>query len=86
MDSSTLLVILIIANAPVYYWFWRMVFGDWQTFVDCVRLWLTPNIVSVFRGETEDDWLSTMKLWWWLLLCGFVVALEYTVIDRFFLR
>jgi hypothetical protein len=40
----------------------RFFFDDFGDFMECIRFWLTPDIVSLFRGEwMENEW-ATMKV------------------------
>ena len=84
--NITILVILIVVNAPLYYLFWRWIFKCWEGFMECVRFWLTPDIVSMFRGEYGQDWVSELKLGWWIFVSAAAVALEYAAIHYLFLR
>ena len=83
--NTTVLGVLIVVNIPVYYLFWKWLFGSWEEFWECLRFWLTPDIISAFRGEYFEDFWSEMKLAWWLLVCAFAVGVEYFIIARFFL-
>ena len=77
------LVILGVTNIPVYFglgWVW---FRDWNEFVECIRFWLTPDIVSAFHGEWADDWWAEMKLWFWFFSCVACVTLEAFLIMMY---
>lgn len=70
----TLWIVLILANTPVYLLFGKAVFDDWDGFVECVKYWLMPDIISWLNGEGVDDWWAELKLWWWLAGCAVVVV------------
>ncbi len=69
-------VILIGANVPVYWLIGWVIFGNWGEFRECIRYLLTPDIISLFRGERGEDWWAEMKLAYWVVLCGCAVYLE----------
>ena len=67
------LVIAIIAGVLTLVLLFRPFFGCFEDFVECLRFWLMPDILSFLRGELEDDWISEFKLWFWGGL-GFAVG------------
>ena len=48
----------------------KPLFGDADGFGECVRFWLTPDLLSLFKGEYSEDWWAEMKLGIWLFLAG----------------
>ena len=42
------------------------IFGSKENFFEAVRFYLTPNIISLFRGEMHEDWWAEMKIFLWL--------------------
>ena len=40
----------------------RAFFDDWDGFMECVRYYLTPEIISIFRGEWGENGWAEMKL------------------------
>ena len=52
-------------------WFsFKWIFGDWAEFLECVKYWFTPDIISLFRGSDEywRDHMSEFKLGGWFIL------------------
>ncbi len=49
------------------------IFGSKEEFTECVKFWLTPDIVSLFRGEYWEDSWAEFKLFIWLG-CGAAVG------------
>jgi hypothetical protein len=39
-----------------------MMFDGWEDLADCIGYWLTPDILSLFRGEWTDDWWAEVRL------------------------
>ena len=75
-------IILIVANVPLYWLIGWVFFKDWADFWECVKYWLTPDIVSLFRGEwTEDRW-AQLKLGFWIFLCIAAVYGEGQALSR----
>jgi len=43
-------------------------FGDRDGFVGCLKFYLTPDVISLFRGRWGEDRWAEMKLGVWLVL------------------
>ena len=52
---------------PLYYVYWRFIFGSWDEFLDALRFWFTPNWLSLLRGELGDDLFAGAKMLFFLL-------------------
>jgi len=50
----------------VAFLFFKPFFDDWSGFWECVKFWFTPDLISLFRGQWEEDRWATMKLFIWL--------------------
>jgi hypothetical protein len=53
--------------------FFKLIFGDFQGFVECIRYWFQPDFVSFVRGEWMEDKWGSLKLFVWIALsvgCG----------------
>lgn len=59
------LVATLVGLATVAALF-RVFFSGMSDFLDAVRFWFTPNILSLFRGESTQDWWAEMKLALWI--------------------
>lgn len=62
--------ILIICNIPLYFGFGWVIFNNWGRFFESVRFWLTPDLISAFRGEWAEDYWAEMVMMCWLFLCS----------------
>ncbi len=78
------IIVLIVANIPVYLIMGKGFFGDLEGFMESLRYVLTPNIISMFRGELMDDWWQSMKMNVFIVACGLAVFAEYWVIAKLF--
>jgi hypothetical protein len=72
----------IIAGLVVLVLLFKPFFGDMTGFWECVRFWLTPDIISLFRGEWGEDWLAEMKLGLWLACGGGAGFAVYTGLTK----
>jgi len=77
-------IILIVANIPLYWFVGWILFKDWGNFWDCVKFWLTPDIISAFRGEWIEDQWAQMKLFVWVTLCTGAVFGESLLLGHWF--
>ncbi len=82
--NTTLIAILAVVNVPVYLFLGKSFFADWQGLWEAVKFWLTPDIISIFRGEYFEDWWESTKLFVFVALCVGVVAAEYAIIGSYF--
>ncbi len=79
-----LLPILFAANAPMYWLYWKSFFGSWDKFGQCVKFWLTPNIISMFRGQYWEDRGAEMRLVWFVIACVVTPLVEWGLIQKIF--
>lgn len=82
--STTTWIILVAVNAPVYFLLGWVIFGALDDFWEAVRFWLTPDIISLFRGEWGEDCWGEMKLGLWIISCVGCVLGEAQLIWRVF--
>jgi hypothetical protein len=47
----------------------RVFFDDLEDLGECVKYWLTPDIISMFRGEWAEDQWASLKLMAYLFFC-----------------
>jgi len=55
---------------------YRFLFRDKDELIECIKFWLTPDIISMFRGEYWDDHWAEFKLLIWV---GTSTAVGYGV-------
>ena len=72
-----LLLVFIVVDVLAFWGLWYVMFKDWDDFTDSIRYILTPDIVSLFRGEAVEDFWAEMKAGIWVLLCLSLVVSEY---------
>lgn len=47
----------------------RVFFSDWDDFLECVRFYFTPDLISAFRGEWLEDQVGQFKLGIYAVIC-----------------
>ena len=62
-------VVLIILHIPISFFIGKLFWKSWNDFFYSLRFWFTPEVISIFRGEWEEDWFETFKLLLWGLFC-----------------
>ena len=80
------IVLSVLAGLASMALFFRWFFGDREEFFECIRFWLTPDIISLFRGEWGDDWWAEWKLGFWFLMGIVPGVLVYMGLARALLQ
>ena len=83
--NRAVLIVLIIANLPLYWFLGKILFKDWQGLIGCLKYWLRPDIISWFRGEWSEDFWAEMRLFFYIIGCVACVFAEYKIIEKLFL-
>ena len=52
-------------------------FDDMDDFIECVKYWLTPDIIALIKGEWDREAWAELKLFLWLILGGFAGYATY---------
>lgn len=78
--EAIIVVILLIANIPVYRFFFRLIFKNSDDFKESVKYSFTPDIFSLFKGRYWKDHVGEAKLSFFIFLCVIVVIAEFAVI------
>lgn len=74
--------ILVIINIPVYLALGKMIFKDWGSFLESVRLWCSADWwYSLGKQWREDRW-GTAQLPLFVLLCMLLVVLEHLMFGK----
>jgi len=78
------IIILAVANIPVYILLGKIYFGSWSKFLDCVKYWLTNDTSSYLRGQQSEDVMSTFNLYLFVGGCAALIAGEYYLTGKFY--
>ncbi len=84
MLSTTAWIILGIVNIPLYFAIAWTIFGTREDFIEAIRFLVTPDMLSLFRGEYMEDRWETIKLLFWAVSCAACVFGEAWLIDKAF--
>jgi hypothetical protein len=84
MTSQKLIIILAIANIPVYLIVGKVMFDDLDGLKEAIGFWFTPQWIEMLRGEGGDASWSNLKVFLWLLISGAAVATEYFALAKHF--
>ena len=80
------MIVLGVVNIPIYVLIGKVIFGCWSDFLEAVKFWLTPDSLSMFRGEYTDDIWAELKLGFLIGVCGACVYFEYLFIQKVFMN
>ena len=72
-----LIIILLIINFPVYKSISKRFFPYPGDFKEAIRFFITPNFISLLNKEYWEDISSGFVLMTFLVLCAFIVFIEY---------
>ena len=78
------IIILAVANIPVFLIIGKVYFGSLAGFLDCLRYWGTSDMVSRMEGEYWDHVRSSWDLFFFVGGCAALLAGEYYLVGKFF--
>ena len=70
-------ILLVIMNIPVFFLYYKIIFGSRGNLMDSFNQSSQSDIVSLCKGSLLDDWWHTAKLVCWVYLCYKTVNFEY---------
>lgn len=70
-------LILFVCGLPFMLMLGKLLFSSWHGFWEALRFTLTPDLVSIFRGEWLEDQWTSLKLIIFLLLCAAALVLAH---------
>lgn len=79
--STSLWIILGLANIPIYMLIGKIFFDSSDDFGDTVMFIIQPDFLSLFRGENFKDVWHSYKFGMFLAVLGAVVTGEHTLIS-----
>lgn len=74
----------IVAGLVILALLFKPFFGDADGFMECVRYWFRPDILSLFSGDYHRDRIAELKLGAWLLLGGAGGFAAFTAVAKMF--
>lgn len=73
---------LVLINIPVFLGLGRIIFLDWDGFIEALRLWTSVDWWFTLEKQWQLDRWSTAKLPVFLLSCVALVVLEHLMFGR----
>ncbi len=80
-EGIVFLVVLAVANIPVYIAIGRVLFGDWEAFFEALKMAARPDLWSALLGEYWDDLWAEIKLMLWASGCLLALCLESALLE-----
>jgi hypothetical protein len=74
--------ILVLVNIPVFLGLGRIIFQDWDSFLEALRLWTSTNWWFTLEKEWRLDRWGTAKLPVFLLACLALVVMEHLMFGK----
>ena len=74
--------ILVLINIPVYLGLGRLIFQDWDGFIESIRLWTNVDWLLTLEKEWREDRWGTSKLPAFILLCAALVVIEHLMFGK----
>ncbi len=68
--ENLFVIACVLVDLPLFFFIFfigKLFYADLEDFFDAIRFWLTPDIISAFRGEYWDDAWEEMKLFLFLV-------------------
>lgn len=75
-------LMLVLINIPVFLGLGRIIFLDWDGFIEALRLWTSVDWWFTLEKQWQLDRWSTAKLPVFLLSCVALVVLEHLMFGR----
>jgi len=75
-------LLLVLVNIPVYLGLGRIIFSDWDGFIEALRLWTSADWWLTLEKQWRLDRWSTAKLPVFVLACVALVVLEHLMFGR----
>ncbi len=76
------IVLAVIVGGMTLVVLFKPIFGSRDEFMECLRLALTPNIISMFRGEWGEDFIAEFKMTLWLGASGALGFAAFYVTEQ----
>ena len=78
--------ILVLVNIPVYLALGRIIFKDWDSFLENIRLWSSMDWILTLEKQWREERWETSKLPVFLFACIALVVAEYLMFGRTIVR
>jgi hypothetical protein len=79
-----LIAISIAAGVIVAALLFRLLFKGFSDFINCLRFYFQPDIISLFRGELVQDFWASLRLGLWVGVSLIVTVATYVKVGQYF--
>lgn len=89
MEIAIIIILLLFNSYTVYKFIFNSIFNDMDDFKKSLRYSLTPDLISLFKGEYLKDQFGELKFGLFIIVCIVATVIEYSIINglfRFFMR
>lgn len=80
---TTMLLVIIGLNTPLYWLITRTFFPSWEDFFEAIVAIVVPPAASALSGSYEEHRIGRFTLFMYLLVCVSITAAEYHVVAKF---
>ena len=77
-------MILLFVNLPLYYLVLKKMFNSTAEFLEALRYYFQPDLLSTAKGELFKDMKASRKIVFFIVICISIIALEDFVISNIF--
>lgn len=83
--GKSMRTILLLVNLPIYYFVFKKIFESKDEFLDAIKYYFQPDMLSTAKGELPKDMKASQKIGMFLLICILIFAFEDFVLSKFFI-
>jgi len=62
----------------------KIVFEDFDDFIDCIKFWLQGDFISMLTGEREEYRWDTLRIFLWIAISGAGGVCAYFQLPKWF--
>jgi len=78
--SISVLIIVALADIPIYLLFFKLFFSGWDGFVQSVIAIFYPDAFSALSGKLKERQVGRLTLAWFLFSCVITTAAVYHMV------
>lgn len=79
--DSAAIVVFVLLDIALFSFFFRVIFGDIDTFLNSIAYIFTPDWISALRGQMWDDLSGSIRLLLFFALCAGTIGLEKNSLE-----
>lgn len=82
--GKTIRTVLLFINLPIYYLVFKRMYKSTDEFLEALRYYFQPDMLSTAKGELFKDMKSSRKIGMFILVCIAIIAFEDFLLSRVF--